>query len=113
MALNIPGALNALRALARRTITGHDPAPHPHAPHRLHVHWLDRHQRTANQPHHRTPPPDDDPADAAGADGDREDLAAGAALGVSSASMSDRRNRIRPDGYLTTGIRPSRAQRHS
>lgn len=36
-----------------------------------------------------------------------------ATLGVSSASMSDRRNRIRPDGYLTTGIRPSRAQRHS
>lgn len=40
MALNIPGTLNALRALARRTITGHDPAPHPHEPHRLHVHWL-------------------------------------------------------------------------
>lgn len=36
-----------------------------------------------------------------------------ATLGVSSASMSDRRKCIRPDGYLTTGIKPSRAQRHS
>ena len=111
MALNIPGALNALRALARRTITGHDPAPHPHAPHRLHVHRLNQHQRATNQPHHRTPPPDDDPADAAGAA--PVDSTPEATLGVSSASMSDRRKCIRPDGYLTTGIKPSRAQRHS
>lgn len=113
MALNIPRALNALRALARRTITGHDPAPHPHAPHRLHVHWLDRHQRTTNQPHHRNPPPDDDPADADvdGADGDRE-----ATLGVSSASMSDRRKyfrELRPPGNSTKGSSPCFAQRRT
>lgn len=67
-----------------------------------------RHSVIRRTPHHRTPPPDDDPVDVDGADGDRE-----ATLGVSSASMSDRRKCIRPDGYLTTGIKPSRAQRHS
>jgi len=54
---------------------------------------------------------DDDPVDVDGADGDRE-----ATLGVSSASMSDRRKyfrELRPPGNSTKGSSPCFAQRRT